>query len=502
MKVLRAEFMAAGGPSGYGAEVALPRPSEGTVATEATVSGSPATWLLLAVGSLLVSGLFALLLVVGRIPLFSGFFVDPDFFRRCLAVHVNLSLLVWFSAFAAALFAMLPGVRHGFPLAAWVAIGGAGAMALSAFVPGSAPVLSNYIPFIDHPLFIGGLIAFFAGVAAHYLGGMMRRDGPDAAADDIVPRAEAAFRLPSECVPGVLTAAVLFLVALTTFLAAWAATPSDLNPAVYYELVAWGGGHVLQVANVAAMIAVWLLLGASLTGRRLVSRPVAGALFLLLAAPHLASPLLTWQGTATPMYNIGFTRLMQFGIFPVATVFIILCAAGIFRGWRHHAGTTRFWTDFRAVALLLSLVMTVTGFVLGALIRGSTTMIPAHYHASTGAVTVAFMAAMFVVAEWRASPAGAALLRRFAPWQLLLFGGGQLLFALGFAVGGAHGLGRKEYGAEQHLYAAGEYAGIAMMGVGGLVAVFGGILFFVLLGALPFAGRGRSSDPGVAAPRA
>ncbi len=493
MKLLRAEFMTVGGPSRFGAEFTDVRASRGPVAADRPVSGSPAVWLWLAVGSLLVSGLFALLLVVGRIPVFSGFFVDPDFFRRCLAVHVNLSLLVWFSAFAAALFAMLPGVKPGFPLAAWVAIGGAGAMALSAFVPGSAPVLSNYIPFIDHPLFIGGLIAFFVGVATHYLGGMMRRAVPDTAADERAPRGEAAFQLPSECVPGVLTAAVLFLVALTTFLAAWAATPSDLNPAVYYELVAWGGGHVLQVANVAAMVAVWLLLGSSLTGRRMVSRRVAGGLFVLLAAPHLAGPLLTLQGTATPIYNIGFTRLMQFGIFPVATVFIVICSVGLFRGWRQRAGSTRFWTDFRTVALLLSLVMTVTGFILGALIRGSTTMIPAHYHASTGAVTVAFMAAMFLVAEWRASPAGAALLRRFAPWQLLLFGGGQLLFALGFAVGGAHGLGRKEYGAEQHLYSAGEYVGVAMMGLGGLIAVAGGILFFILLGALPFAGRRRKA---------
>ena len=491
MKVMRAEFMAAGSPSGYGAEVALPRPSEGTVATEGAVSGSSAVWFVLAVGSLLVSGLFALLLVVGRIPLFSGFFVDPDIFRRFLAVHVNLSLLVWFSAFAAALFAMLPGVRQTFPFAAWVAIGGAGAMALSAFVPGSTPVLSNYVPFIDHPFFVWGLIAFLTGVGLYYLGGMLGWLAPEKG--EGCRRREPIYRLPGESVPGLLTAAVLFLLALSTFLAAWAATPSDLTPAVYYELVAWGGGHVLQVANVAAMMSVWLLLGASLTGRQMVSRRVAGGLFVLLAAPHLASPLLTLQGTATPMYNVGFTRLMQFGIFPVATVFIVLCAAGLVRGWRQHTGTARFWTDFRTVGLVMSLLMTVAGFVLGAMIRGSTTMIPAHYHASTGAVTIAFMATLYLVTEGRASASGAALLRRFAPWQLLLFGGGQLLFALGFAVGGAHGMGRKEYGSEQVMYTTGEYVGVAMMGVGGIIAVIGGVSFLVIMGIL-FSGFRDSSQ--------
>ena len=38
----------------------------------------------------------------------------------------------------------------------------------------------------------------------------------------------------------------------------WAATPRELDAKAYYELVFWGGGHVLQVANVAAMLAVWL----------------------------------------------------------------------------------------------------------------------------------------------------------------------------------------------------------------------------------------------------
>jgi cytochrome c oxidase subunit 1 len=70
--------------------------------------------------------------------------------------------------------------------------------------------------------------------------------------------------------------------------------------------------------------------------------------------------------------------------------------------------------------------------------------------------------------------------QRLIPWQLTLFGGGQVIFAVGFAIGGFHGLSRKAYGAEQHLRSLGEWVGIGVMGLGGLIAVAGGLLFLLL----------------------
>jgi hypothetical protein len=65
--------------------------------------------------------------------------------------------------------------------------------------------------------------------------------------------------------------------------------------------------------------------------------------------------------------------------------------------------------------------------------------------------------------------------------QLLCFGGGQAVFGLGFALAGAYGLGRKQYGAEQHVRSLGEYLGLGVMGLGGLVAVAGGLLFLAVM---------------------
>ena len=62
-----------------------------------------------------------------------------------------------------------------------------------------------------------------------------------------------------------------------------------------------------------------------------------------------------------------------------------------------------------------------------------------------------------------------------------MFGVGQTVFVLGFAIGGVYGLGRKTYAAEQHVRSIGEVTGLIVMGVGGLVAVAGGLWFLFLI---------------------
>jgi hypothetical protein len=64
--------------------------------------------------------------------------------------------------------------------------------------------------------------------------------------------------------------------------------------------------------------------------------------------------------------------------------------------------------------------------------------------------------------------------------QLVLFGFGQAVFALGFAIGGLYGLGRKTYAGEQHVRTTGEFVGLGVMGFGGLIATIAGVWFLVL----------------------
>jgi heme/copper-type cytochrome/quinol oxidase subunit 1 len=137
--------------------------------------------------------------------------------------------------------------------------------------------------------------------------------------------------------------------------------------------------------------------------------------------------------------------------------------------------------DPRISGFLVSAALTVLGFALGAGIRGSNTMIPAHYHASIGGVTAAFMTIAYLMLQALGFSIQTPRLRRLAAWQPAIYGVGQMIFASGFALAGIYGMSRKAYGAEQSGRGLGESIGLGVMGIGGLIAVVGGVLFLVVV---------------------
>ena len=422
-------------------------------------------WLALAVGSLLLAGILALLLVIGRLPPLDALFSDPLFFRRALVVHVDLAIVVWFLGFFATLWFLLPTARglspfaRVSPLLAWA---GLFMMVLTALVPGVAPVLANYIPVLDDPLFLVGLTLFGVSLLTIVLDWRM---SPSAE--------EAPSFIPPEARPGLRAAGLALLMAAFTLVAAVWTTPSTLPADAYYEELVWGGGHVLQFVSVGAMLAVWLTLLTPVTGPPL-SRRVTGILFGLLVLPLCLAPLMA--DTRLPGSRLFFTRLMELGIFPVVTVVLVACLIAIAR-------TPRAARDPRVLGFFVSALLTVTGFVLGAMIDGANTMVPAHYHASIGAVTAAFMTVTHPLLDHLGLGATTPRALRLVRWQPVIFGLGQLAFALGFGFAGAAGALRKTYGAEQAAQTGSleQTVGLVVMGAGGLVAVIGGVLYLGLL---------------------
>jgi hypothetical protein len=424
-------------------------------------------WFGLAIGSLVVAGMLSLVVVVGRIPGLSTWIEDPLFFKRCLVVHVDLALIVWFYAFLAGLAAVRSAPGRG-PVAGaafGLALGGTIAMLAGALARGAPPVLANYVPVIDHPLFLGGLAAFFLGTLFFLIDALGR------------PAATVPGAPPAAAGLGWQAAAVAYVLAGATWVATRAGLPDGLDPWTRFEFSAWGAGHVLQVANAAAMLGVWLWLLERATGRPVLSPRGARLAFALLLAPHFVMPLLTARGVLDPLYHDGATQLMRWGIFPVVLAVLAL-------GGRHLRRWPLAADDVLApvarAGFAASAGLTLLGVVLGACIRSSTTLVPAHYHAALGGVTVSFMAAAYLVCA-AARRGRAAGLAPAARRQLRLFGLGQSVFALGFALGGLYGLGRKAYASEQHVRSAGEYAGLAVMGVGGLVATAAGLWFLFLV---------------------
>lgn len=452
-------------------------PPPAVAATGSRLPGAARGWFSFGIGSLVLAGLLSLLLVVGRLPFLGWLFTDPLFFRRALVVHVDLAIVIWFQAGTLAYLAWAVGARvpRGLTAAAvtLAAVGILGLLA-GAVMPGAQPILANYVPVVDHPVFLAGLAAWFAGGGLYFLGALT---APVAASD----------RLPDDVLVALRASAAAHLIALATFFAAWRATLPGLPAIGYYELVAWGGGHVMQVGNVALMLGLWLLLLRRWSGAAVVSPAGIRWLTAALVLPQVVMPFLAWAGTSSTAYVETATHLMRWTIFPVALIVLGLALRHVCRHWRDRPTGGRW----RVAGFGGSALLTVLGFLLGAFIRGSSTLVPGHYHCAIGAVTLALMAAAYDFTR-EALPGAAAPSPRLVRWQLALFGAGQAVFGLGFALAGAFGLGRKQYGVEQHVRSLGEYLGLGVMGLGGLVAVAGGLLFLALMLRALAAGRTRS----------
>ncbi|MBI4817907.1 MAG: cbb3-type cytochrome c oxidase subunit I [Deltaproteobacteria bacterium] len=436
-------------------------------------------WFAVAGTSLVLAGFFALLLVLARMPGLSWLFTDTLFFKRCLVVHVDLALVIWFYAFLAGMFQLIPAARSKLGVRSAVGAGvGVIGMMLGAGDTGAAPVLANYVPVIDSPMFLLGLVVFAVSVLAALFNA--RLFGRGRASDSAEGGDEAL--VTAEAAPALKAAALAFVTALVCFWGAWLGTPSGLLPESRYELMMWGGGHVLMFANAAAMAAVWL----SLVGR-VVGRPVLGVtwarrLFALYTIPLVIAPLLATRGSESVAHRVGFTRLMELGIFPVISVVLIACLVALARAKRR--GLELSGAASKSVGTFAaSAILTITGFVLGALISGSNTVIPAHYHAAIGGVTAAFMGFALAALEPLGLERTGRLAERLARWQVPIFGAGQLVFVLGFAFAGAHGAARKAYATEQQVKSLAESVGLVVMGAGGLLAAMGGLIFVGIVGS-------------------
>jgi hypothetical protein len=429
---------------------------------------------------LVLAGLFALAVVLGRMPPFDRFVTDPVFFKRCLVAHVNLALVAWFYSILASLFFLLPARgRAGWLARHSVHVAGAGIalQLVGAGIPGAPPLLSNYIPTVDHWIFQAGQLAFGFGVLASFVDSRFLPDRSAGAARLV------AIEMPEGVVSGLRTARAALLLAALTLAFTWLRAPDGLQADVYADLLVWGIGHVLQLVCTLAMLSLWLWLLESALGAAPMSALAARWLFVALLLPWLFAPVFALAGTHTAGYQVGFTELMRWCIFPVVTIFLILCTSAVVRAWRAGAISAASLADPRISAFLVSGVLTAVGFGLGAAIRGQSTMVPAHYHASVGAITLAFMAASYQLLPSFGLRISSSGMRRAVVWQPPVYGAGMLVLAAGFALAGAHGMGRKIYGAEQAARGVAETFGLGLMGFGGFAAIAGGILFIAVVGS-------------------
>ncbi len=423
-------------------------------------------WLWLGMAALIGSGLYSLLLVISRTPGVNRWLPVADFFRVALVVHVDLSVLVWFIALAGMLWSL--NSRPVAKVWAWsaLALGAVGTllMALAPFVSAGTPIMANYIPVLDSPVFLAGLVVFGCGATLLVAHGLYA-----------APKLGISFDGSGALRFGLNASLISTAVAIGAFVASLFLTPSGLDGKAYYEIAFWGGGHALQFAWTLLMLVGWLWLASAIGARVPLSPRVA----LLLLALALASVFVTpYAYLAHDVASVEHRDLHTWAMRLGGGVSIVPIGLAVLYALATRARSTDATHAPLRAALIASMALFAAGGLIGVFISGSNVKIPAHYHGCIVGVTLALMGLVYLLLPqlgYRA-PVG-----RLANWQPTLYAIGQLMHIVGLVWSGGYGVQRKVAGAEQVLRSTSEIAGMGLMGLGGLIAIIGGLLFVVVV---------------------
>jgi len=422
-------------------------------------------WLKLGITTLLIAGVYALLLVVARTPVIKDIVPSADFFYISLVIHVIFSNVFWFLAVAGVLWNM--NTTNRFIPLGWAALiiasVGVGVIAISPFTGAGDPVMSNYIPFLNDPVFFAGLAISGSGFALLVLRAIIS-----------VPKLHVNTPAGSMMF-GVYTATNAATMAILAFFWAFFTMPQT-NPSgeAYYQGLFWLGGHVLQFTHALLMLAAWMWLATASGVTFKLSPRVTSLLFTLALFTVAFTPIAFLSMNVTSInFQKWFTTHMQIGGAAATLPLGMAVLWSLF-------GANKATADKQPlrVALWLSIMLFALGGVLGYMLRESSTLVTAHYHSVTGAVTLAFMALAYDILPHLGF---GAIPPRLAKIQVYTYGIGQLLHVLGLAWAGGYGMARKVGGSAEVLDNIQQTMGMALMGIGGTIATIGGIVFLVIV---------------------
>ena len=416
--------------------------------------------------SLLIGAIAAVLLVLTRWQ--AVHLLPAVWFYRILGVH-GMSMLIFFIIFfemAVLFFAgtVLLNARNAAPKTSWAgfALMLAGALMVEWMMwAGRADVLfTSYVPLRADPLFYLGVILFAVGalvtVAIFF-------------ANLVVAKRERTY--PGSVplvVYGALTAAIIAVITLLhgaaiyipTFL--WSLGLMEVDPQVY-RMIWWGLGHSSQQINVAAMVAIWYMLGALTIGAVVLNEKISRAafvLYVLFISMASAHHLLVDPGMG-PAWKVVNTSYFMYMAVLASLIHGFTVPAGMELGMRLRGFTHGMfdwlrrapWGDPGFSSLVFSVVVFgfvggITGVTIGTeqinIIVHNTLRVPGHFHATVVSGTaMAFMGATYYliplifrrkVAFWR-----------LATIQPYLFAGGMLVFTMAMTFAGSFGVPRRHW---------------------------------------------------------
>ncbi|MDQ3262615.1 MAG: cbb3-type cytochrome c oxidase subunit I [Myxococcota bacterium] len=460
-----------------------------------------------AVVALLIGAVAALLVALTRWP--AVHLLDPVWYYRLVTAHGTSMLIFWiiFMEIAILYFASTALLKtrlfsHGLAIASFALMVVGALMTEVVIFAGKADVmLTSYVPLRAHPGFYLGLVLFAVGALVGVVNffGTIYIAKRDRTYEGSVPLVTF----------GAIAAAIIAVVAILhgavalvpTFL--WSIDLVAAPDPAWYRLMWWGLGHQSQQINVCAMVSCWYLLGSLTVGAKPLNQAVCRGAFVLyilfinLASAHhlLVDPGVGagWKiwNTSYAMY-LAVLASMIHGFTVPASVEVAMRKKGFNKGlfsWLANAP----WKNPGFSAFFLSLVIFgfiggITGVTLGTqqinIIAHNTLRIPGHFHATVvGGTSLAFMGLAYYVVPLifrREYP-----LKALARWQPYLFGGGIVLLSLSMSLAGSYGVPRRHYDVEftgaqfATGFDSGAHLMLGLVGIGGVVA-FTGLLIFIL----------------------
>lgn len=435
-------------------------------------------WLFFAVSSLIFAGIFAFLVAMARTPVIQDIFPGHDYIRVALVGHVILSVVIWFLAFQGVLWtftatrflnARIFSNSAGW-IGFWLSVAGTVSVIITALFGLGIPLFINYIPVLTHPLFYMGLLLLLFGIAITLVNTFLT---VWKAWKEKLYTGRFPLLTFGMTISGIAVGVAIICFGLSYYFQMFGASAKML---LDFEMLFWGGGHILQFANTIAMVTVWLFLTNLVFKKFPIKDGYAKALYIIYWFFILPAPFIYFiYDTASQQYKDAFTSLMQYGLGPSTGIFaigvlitIITCSRG---------DNKRLpWKDPLFSSLVTSMAVFAFGGFIALLIHGSNTKIPSHYHGVIGGVTLAFMGLTNHMLHVLKREIYSTKLARMQPY---IYGVGQTLFVVGMFLAGSHGVQRKTFGAAQNLDDIIKIAGMAVVGIGGLIAITGGIIFVV-----------------------
>ena len=428
------------------------------------------TWAVLAIASLAIAGVFALMLAVSRIPGIETIISWPvDFFAKGLVIHVVFSLVVWLLTMFALLVSLATHEHANGDSLNFAVLGRIGMrcavcafplLFMPAFLDGSEASLNNYIPVIVHPYFYIGLFVFAIGVLLPVVRLFLNlRSG--------WTRSEPLTLAMTAGGISYLIALLCIALALTQI---WGAAPTR----AFHADLFWGGGHILQFMNCLMMLAGWFILLRNSLGEDALDGDLFRMAIGLLVLFALPAPLIYLAFDPYSMVQQeAFRRLLFVLGFPT----LIVALSGVSAILKKRRSQQPLpWNNSAFVAVVLSVVVFATGGLMGLMISGSDTRTPAHYHGVIAAVNLALMG--LIVCHLLPAISRPIKSSKAFRAQLLLFGFGQLVACIGLFLAGGYGAPRKAPAGEFVLLD-GATIGLYLNGFGAFFAVIGGVLFII-----------------------